>query len=800
MAPGKNISARHEPFDSTLVLSGSKDERLAKGTPVAGVVAIFVVAVIVRLVHVWQIRRAPFFSMLMGDSRGYDEWALRIARGDWIGHEVFYQAPLYPYLLGVIYAVAGRHLLLVRLVQAVIGSASCVLLALAARRIFARAGLKACATSDHAGLVAGLMLALYAPAIFFDGLLQKSVLDVFFVCLALWLISQTINAETAEHATGRGGSRTAPTRSSSFFWLGLAMGALALTRENAIVLIAVVAVWAAIVHRVRAAAILVLGVAIVLVPVAARNAYVGGGFYVTTSQAGPNFYIGNNPRADGTYQSLRYGRGAPEYERQDATELAEHALGRRLTPAEVSSYWTSQAFDFISAQPAAWLTLMARKVALLWNAAEMVDTEGQDTHAEWSLPLTLLGPVGHFGVLVPLALLGVIVSWPRRSLVAVVVAMLLAYAASVVLFYVFARYRYPLVPFLVLFAAAGVIELPAWFRGLRGDAPRSTPVDSARPEPVEGRAQATRGSTRSLRSGPASSPRAGVRSHGAQLSRGFSTVAAIIGAAIFTNWPILSAGTMRAVTESNLGVALQAERRLDEAIAHYRRAIAFQGDYAPAYNNLGSALRASGRRGDAVTAYQRALELRPEFAGAHYNLANLLLDEGNPAEAADHFQRALRTEPASADVHNNLGIALAGTGRLSEAVAEFRKAIELDSGSAKAHRNLGDALSSAGAQAEAIESLRRSVQLDAADAATRYDLASALLEAGRLEEAIEEFRQTLRVRPEFVEADNNLGIALGSQGKLGEAIEEFRRALQIKPDFADAQRNLAMATQAKKKG
>ena len=41
----------------------------------------------------------------------------------------------------------------------------------------------------RAGVVAGLMLALYAPAIFFDGLLQKSVLDVFFICLALWLIA-----------------------------------------------------------------------------------------------------------------------------------------------------------------------------------------------------------------------------------------------------------------------------------------------------------------------------------------------------------------------------------------------------------------------------------------------------------------------------------------------------------------------------------------------------------------------------------------------------------------------------------
>src|SRR5436190_7166122 len=115
------------------------------------------------------------------------------------------------------------------------------------------------------------------------------------------------------------------------------------------------------------------GVAVVLTPVALRNAYVGGGFYVTTSQAGPYFYIGNNPRADGTYQSLRFGRGAPEYERQDATELAEAALGRALSPAEVSSYWLDRGLDFVISRPEAWLKLMVRKVALLFNATETLD-------------------------------------------------------------------------------------------------------------------------------------------------------------------------------------------------------------------------------------------------------------------------------------------------------------------------------------------------------------------------------------------------------------------------------------------
>src|SRR5262245_11726329 len=230
----------------------------------------------------------------MGDARGYDEWAQRIAGGDWIGRDVFYQAPLFPYFLASIYWLAGRSLMIVRLVQAAIGSCSCVLLAVAASRLF----------SPRAGLVAGLMLAVYAPAIFFDGLLQKSVLDVFFVCLALWLIAENT------------------TSSKSWLWLalGLSLGALSLTRENAVVLIIVILGWAMLRFPLRASAVLTLGVAVVLLPVAVRNSIVGGELYLTTSQFGPNFFIGNHAGADGTYQSLRYGRGTPEYEQRDASE------------------------------------------------------------------------------------------------------------------------------------------------------------------------------------------------------------------------------------------------------------------------------------------------------------------------------------------------------------------------------------------------------------------------------------------------------------------------------------------------
>jgi len=471
---------------------------------------------------------------------------------------------------------------------------------------------------------------------------------------------------------------------------------------------------------------------------------VGGGFYLTTAQFGPNFFIGNNPKSDGTYMSLRFGRGAPEYERQDATVLAELALGRTLTPGDVSSYWIDKAMDFITSQPAAWLTLMARKTALLWNAGEMLDTESQEAHADYSWPLRILGVAGHFGVLVPLALLGVVVTWPLRRRLAILYALTLAYASSVVAFYVFARYRYPLVPLLMLFAGAGIAGARAWVATERRD-------------------------------------------------RVAWTAAALAATIVFCNWPILSTTLMRAVTETNLAVGLQTEGRLDDAVNHYERAVALRPDYAPAYNNLGTALRAKGRLPDAVAAYQRAIGLRTEYPEAHYNLANALTDEGKPKEAAQHFRVALQAMPGSADVHNNLGIALADEGKRDDAITEFRAAVAADPASAKSHRNLADALSSVGRNDEALIEFRRAAQLAPADGAIRYDLGSFLMEIDRTEEAIVEFRAALKLSPRSVAAHNNLGIALATQGRMDEAIAHFRAALAIDPTFADAKKNLETA-------
>ena len=412
---------------------------------------IVTVALAVRLLHLWQLSATPFATVLMGDALSYDTWARTLADGDWWGTEVFYQAPLYPYLLGLIYAVFGADPMHARLVQALLGAGSSVMLGTAVRWLI----------GPRAGLVAGLLLALYAPGIFLDSLLQKSAVDVACVTLIMLAVAALVTR-----------------RSGALAWwglLGLAVGALALTRENALVWIAVLAAWAFVgaearaIGRLRVVSVYLAGVLLLLGPVAYRNYLIGGEWFVTTAQFGPNFYIGNHAGADGSYVSLRPGRGSPEFERRDATDLAQQAQGRTLSPAEVSAYWRDEALAFIVREPAAWAALMARKALLLINAREAVDTEAQESYAEWSWPLRMLGPVTHPGVLLPLVAVGAWGLWPTRRRFHVLALLGATLAGATLAFYVLARYRYPLVPFLIVPAAAALADL-ARLRNLRSNA------------------------------------------------------------------------------------------------------------------------------------------------------------------------------------------------------------------------------------------------------------------------------------------------------------------------------------------
>ena len=183
--------------------------------------------------------------------------------------------------------------------------------------------------------------------------------------------------------------------------------------------------------------------------------------------------------------------------------------------------------------------------------------------------------------------------------------------------------------------------------------------------------------------------------------------------------------------------------QLDEAIAHYRKALEIKPDYAEAHNNLGNALASRGQVDEAIAHYQKALEIKPDYAEAHNNLGMALASRGQVDEAIAQYRKALEIKPDLAEAHNNLGMALHQQGKVSDAVAHWREAARLQPSQVIPLNQLAWVLATCPEAsirngAEAVELARRAVELTGGrEPAVLGTLAAAYAEAGRFSEAVE---------------------------------------------------------------
>jgi len=136
---------------------------------------LFLLALFLRLIYLGEIRDSPFFENLILDPLAYDTWAQQISRGDWVGSKIFYQSPLYPYFLAIIYRLFGHNLFTVRVIQFIIGSLNCILIYLIGKKAF----------SPRVGLLAALMAIFYNAYIFYEGDISKTFLSVCMIDLTL---------------------------------------------------------------------------------------------------------------------------------------------------------------------------------------------------------------------------------------------------------------------------------------------------------------------------------------------------------------------------------------------------------------------------------------------------------------------------------------------------------------------------------------------------------------------------------------------------------------------------------------
>jgi protein O-GlcNAc transferase len=162
------------------------------------------------------------------------------------------------------------------------------------------------------------------------------------------------------------------------------------------------------------------------------------------------------------------------------------------------------------------------------------------------------------------------------------------------------------------------------------------------------------------------------------LKRGDAALAAgLIGAAVQA---AERTGQRRGEFHVNLGNALSALGRRDEALAAYREAVVRAPMVPEAHNNFGVAMLEAGDAEAAARSFRTALTLRRDYAEARYNLGNALRDQRRFDAAVASYRQALTLVPAYASAWINLGQALSALGDGQRPFAVLRRAHALDPG------------------------------------------------------------------------------------------------------------------------
>jgi len=235
-----------------------------------------------------------------------------------------------------------------------------------------------------------------------------------------------------------------------------------------------------------------------------------------------------------------------------------------------------------------------------------------------------------------------------------------------------------------------------------------------------------------------------------------------------------------------LGMCQQAQGKLREAAASFRKMIALDPNIAEIHFNLGAIYTQLNDAKGAMAAYRKALQIKPDLTVAHFNLGALLQQQSQWQEAATHYRQAVEQQPGYFQAWANWGAVLQTVGDLKAAEQCYRKALEINA-DALGYFNLGTNLYDQGAHGQAIEAFNQALQLDPQFADAWNDLGEIYRDQANMDEAVRCYRAALQANAEHGRANYNLGESYCLGGQFEQAIPYFAAS-----DFADAQERVLL--------
>ena len=598
--------------------------RVREYSPSIGVY-VFAGVFLLRIFVLFRLTASPFLLPSRGDMHFYNDWALRILHGQWTDHLAFYGLPLYAYLLAGIYKICGYTPFIPGAIQAGLDAGTAVLVFKISNTLLPSLG-RGTSTAFSPlretrvfAVIAAAAWAAFLPAQAYSAILMPTAWAVLIFWFFVWRIVQ---------------SESSPGLREQFL-TGVVIGIAAMAVATILFLIPLL-LWTALTRfdaplRLRAgrftlgAVSLFAGLTLGTSPCWLHNYLVARDPVILSAHSGINFWIGNNPDANGYPRfppGLHAGQAALL---QDSIEGAETALKRPLKHGEVSAFWTAKAREYIASHPIEWLHLLGVKFRNLWSAFQYDDlsiiTALSASH--------VLLPGISFGVVAALGIPGMFLFWrgvPRSRLV--IAAIFLQIAALIPVF-VTERYRMPIVPGLLVLGSLFVFAF--WqslvTRNMKFSALcmgmlilSTVAVSWPRRDPSLWALDSYNSGWQALETG--------------DLARAEKTLR-------------LAYSYVPTNPETNFAFGnLRLEQHQPEAAAEmYRRTLALDPKHEGALNNLGVIALENNRDDEAIDWFRHALTLNERNGKTHFLLAKALLLSGDSAGARGEIDRALSISP-----------------------------------------------------------------------------------------------------------------------------------------------------------
>lgn len=702
------------------------------------VIGMLAFSLIVRVFFHIQYSGTIFWGDLSIDEHLHHAWAQYIANGDFIGDEVFFRAPLYPYFLALLYKISGADLHFVLLAQHAIGVFSGWLIYRTGREII----------SYNTGILALVLYCLTPIFIYFEGQLLLDFLIIPFILLSLLFLKRAFDRKSL----------------TCYALSGVALGLAALTRPNILAFLPFLIVWL-LVHVAREdnlrravtrSLVLTACTFLIILPITVRNYVLGNDTVLIASQGGINFYLGNNEDATGLSAYMPGLGFAWDY--ADCEFIAEQELGGELKPSEVSDYWYDRGLKFVLDESDQFVPLFFKKLYHLVNTHEISNNRSIPYVFDEAWILSLL-PVGVWLIL-PLSIVGFVYGF-RDRWIKLIGILLSVYSFTLLLFFINSRFRIPIIAVALILAACGIERLVnlviekkqlqllisvifivavALFSGTNL---YNTDFDDRSSEEFN-------------------------------IGNRFFELGDL-DAALTHYHSALSSQPHTSQINLNIGNIHMKRGELDSARIYYLRELEVTPDSVRAFNNLSVVERLDGNDSLSLEYSERALSAKPYYADAVVNYIITCRKIGAYRKGMDAANAALDFETRNPELYYYRGVLFFDRNQLPEALSDFSRAESLLTAASQPSFSLQDNIVNPTARA----SERRHLE-----AKIKYSIGTIRGRAGDAQAAIEYLTEALKLDPALNEARTNLASALVQTGRFREAIEQTE--LVIREDAAGA--------------